>query len=350
MNDFTIIGGGPAGASAAIHLAQNGASVRLYEKKRFPRPKLCGGFLSPEALPLFDELGVREAMRSVSWPIRKVRVSTSGGQIAEAALPSEGWSVDRFQMDLILLEQAKAAGIEVKNESFIGTHDSSARWTVVAGGRMPAAGPRYWGIQAFFGLVAGVDDAVELHLFPGGYAGINRMTKEVVNFCSLIDPEKFKLDTNLDVTLLSLLKRHSPLARRLSYATRITPWQSTGPVVMGRRTLAAGRTLFVGDAACVVDPFFGEGMAMALHGSKLLAEAWRQAPDDVNAHYERRWRERLGGALPLGSVLRRALGYRYSQEVFVGGLRAFPAALPWLTQKSRIPYEHNQSASNRQPV
>ena len=62
--DVLIAGGGPAGASAAIHLSAEGARVLLVEQKRFPRQKLCGEFISPECLGHFKRLGVAERMTS----------------------------------------------------------------------------------------------------------------------------------------------------------------------------------------------------------------------------------------------------------------------------------------------
>ena len=60
--DVIIVGGGPAGASAAIHLAARGARVLVAEQKKFPREKLCGEFISPECLEHFARLGVLERM------------------------------------------------------------------------------------------------------------------------------------------------------------------------------------------------------------------------------------------------------------------------------------------------
>src|SRR6476659_3527336 len=56
--DVIIAGAGPAGASAAIHLANRGVRVLLVERNIFPRAKLCGEFISPECLPHFERLGV----------------------------------------------------------------------------------------------------------------------------------------------------------------------------------------------------------------------------------------------------------------------------------------------------
>src|ERR1700739_122922 len=60
--DVIIAGGGPAGASAAIHLSTRGARVLLVEQKKFPRPKLCGEFISPECTRHFERLQVADAM------------------------------------------------------------------------------------------------------------------------------------------------------------------------------------------------------------------------------------------------------------------------------------------------
>src|SRR5438552_17651436 len=62
--DVIIAGGGPAGSSAAIHLAQRGARVLLAEKKKFPRAKLCGEFISPECALHFERLGVVDQILS----------------------------------------------------------------------------------------------------------------------------------------------------------------------------------------------------------------------------------------------------------------------------------------------
>src|SRR5262249_17264945 len=60
--DVIIAGGGPAGSSAAIHLATRGVRVLLAEQKKFPRAKLCGEFISPECVPHFERLGVIDRM------------------------------------------------------------------------------------------------------------------------------------------------------------------------------------------------------------------------------------------------------------------------------------------------
>ena len=86
--DVIIVGGGPAGSSAAIHLARAGARVLLAEQERFPRAKLCGEFISPECLAHFARLGVLGAMEGAGGAeVRETVFYTGGGRAV--AVPSE---------------------------------------------------------------------------------------------------------------------------------------------------------------------------------------------------------------------------------------------------------------------
>ncbi len=131
MNQFydaVIIGAGPAGASAAIHLAQGGARVLLAEAKRFPRAKLCGEFISPECFKHFARLGVLDEMLNVGGVgLRETVFYTQRG--SEVHVPS-AWFVEneranfvralglsRAEMDARLLKRARAAGAEVWEEA-----------------------------------------------------------------------------------------------------------------------------------------------------------------------------------------------------------------------------------------
>src|SRR5919199_1360999 len=108
--DVLIAGGGPAGASCAIHLATQGARVLLVEQKRFPRAKLCGEFISPECLGHFERLGVSEEMQGAggSELSETVFYSRSGRSVN---VPSEWFAggrggalgLSRAEMDARLL-------------------------------------------------------------------------------------------------------------------------------------------------------------------------------------------------------------------------------------------------------
>ena len=109
--DVAIAGGGPAGSALAIHLARAGRRVMLFERDRFPRDKLCGEFLSPEARALLLELGcLDEVLASGAVPIRRARFTSVRGRILEFPLPGEGLGISRAALDGILFRQAAASG------------------------------------------------------------------------------------------------------------------------------------------------------------------------------------------------------------------------------------------------
>src|SRR2546423_1031162 len=106
MVDVIVIGGGPAGAASAIRLSQSGLRVRLYEKARFPRAKLCGGFLSSESIPEFGSLGILGDLQGAgAATIHRVQVSAPGGARAETRLSQPALSLSRDRLDAILLER-----------------------------------------------------------------------------------------------------------------------------------------------------------------------------------------------------------------------------------------------------
>jgi flavin-dependent dehydrogenase len=115
-----IVGAGPAGAAAAIRLAQDGFQVTLVEREKFPRRKLCGEFISPECLLHFRRLGVLDEMLSAGGErITKTVFYEPDGK--SVAVPSEWFfrggagalSLSRAAMDFRLLERARAVGAEV---------------------------------------------------------------------------------------------------------------------------------------------------------------------------------------------------------------------------------------------
>src|SRR5262249_9305547 len=121
--DVIIAGGGPAGSSAAIHLAVSGVRVLLVEQKKFPRPKLCGEFISPECYAHFERLGVAERMlaRRPAELSETVFYSKNG---ANVSVPSKWFSagraalgLSRAEMDERLLRRAVEMGVHVREDA-----------------------------------------------------------------------------------------------------------------------------------------------------------------------------------------------------------------------------------------
>jgi flavin-dependent dehydrogenase len=349
MSDISVIGGGPAGSASAIRLARNGLKVRLFEKSHFPRPKLCGGFLSPESLADLDDLGVLDDLKRAGiYPIRRTVIASRRGTVIEFNLPEETFAVSRSVLDDLLLRQAAREGVDV-HEGEDGLAQSPTGYTVMATGRLPKGDPdfltrplspwyagsgvTYVGIQALFRDMPAVSDQVELDLIESGYVGLARQN-EGVNVCALTTQDMIqKHGPSLDRVLAHFSEENPILRAHLHKAERISPWLSVSPMRLGIRQLVGEKTFYVGDAACVLDPFAGEGMAVGLYSARLLASALQTAaPEDA---YARLWHRAFDSAIAWNAVMRLFYSVGVFREPILRALRLYPMAMNWLNDLTR---------------
>ena len=365
-----IAGGGPAGASLAIRLAAAGGDVVLIERDRFPRHKLCGEFISPECFGHFAELGVLEPMlaaggeritETLFFPLSGRTVRIPGRAFGEPAL-----GLSRSAMDAILLDRARAVGVEVIEGVAIasaaaergelravdvrtadGTREITADIFIDATGRGKALVKAFQRTHGFVAFKAHLREAelaagrCEIHFFPGGYGGINRVEGGAVNHCFLVRSETVKsVGGGVENVLERLVYKNASARNALVDSKAEMDWMAVSFEGFGRSKLSYGPQFFtVGDAASFIDPFTGSGMLMALESSAVLAEALASAGDVKQLYaelYSRRFRRRLF----VCSLLRNA-AFRTRTATFVsaalGGLPFAAEALARLTRPEASP-------------
>jgi flavin-dependent dehydrogenase len=132
VHDLIIIGGGPAGTSAAISAARRGASVLLLERGRFPRHKVCGEFVSAESLNLLKDLLdlqhatlLRDAVR-----IPRTRLFLDGRTL-HATVDPPAASIARFDLDAALWHSAESAGVDARQQVTVQSVSGSGPFRIV---------------------------------------------------------------------------------------------------------------------------------------------------------------------------------------------------------------------------
>jgi geranylgeranyl reductase family protein len=312
--DVAIVGAGPAGSSAAIALLRKGYSVALLDKEQFPREKLCGDFLNPINWPLLRELGVeREVLTRAHEKVTTFRFSSFSGEAAEVSLPRSkdgivfGLGLRRFDLDHVLLKKAESEGArefpecklrELKRESqswllrfdragmieelraavLIGADGRNSwvahRLEMTASAAMKG---RAIGFQLRLKCSSPVAGQVEIHLFPGGYAGVVGVGGNTLNLCLSVDKARFQYHRSLDRLLRFGLSSNPRLERILRRSEPVGEARSVYPVYFPPRRSYGDRVLLVGDAARVNEPVTGEGIYFALKSGELAARAIDQA-------------------------------------------------------------------------
>jgi flavin-dependent dehydrogenase len=292
--DVAVVGGSLAGAAAAAALARAGARVVVLEKACFPRNKVCGCFLSHEALPIIGNMGLGNELRKEDLEtITRFTLVQSSGKRVDAALPAPVLSISRARLDALAAAAAERAGAEIRFGSTVlaiegdlkrgfllkgDGWDLTARAVVGAWGRFSPLDGRLGRTfirrkSTLFGFgkqLTGdgqhLAHRAVLHFFEGGYVGLSRVEGGRVNLAALASrPVVHQAHDDLE-GLLARLSRESPaLARDLEGLAAVPgPALVSEPVLLGEHGALAGDVLCVGDAAGVIDPYTGTGMSLAL--------------------------------------------------------------------------------------
>ena len=351
--DVIIAGGGPAGSTAAIHLATAGARVLLIEQKKFPRPKLCGEFISPECALHFERLGVSEQMRA-AHPARlsatvfysrrgkNVRVPSSWFGASGVAL-----GLSRAEMDERLLRRAAGAGARVlegahatslliENQTVCGVTVKQgtaetifkAVVTLDATGRsraltrrlsstakaLPRERPPMVAFKAHLEETQIEPAACEIYFYRGGYGGLSSIENNLSNLCFIASAEDVRAcGADAGRVMREIVCQNQRAAFVLKKARVSAPWLAVSLEGFGRSPVAPlDGIMAIGDAASFIDPFTGSGMLMALESGELAADSIAEffncggSLGDLRTSYADRYRQTFNSRLRLSSLLRRA--------------------------------------------
>lgn len=280
MTRVRVIGAGPAGTAAAITAVHHGAAVDLFEKSRFPRHKVCGEFLSPQAIQMLETLGLD--WRSLQpAPIRRLQLCF-GRRRSLGKLPETAYGLSRYALDSQLLNRALSADVTLHRAAAVPGEGP----TVLATGRHSTAlkGKRLFGFKAHFAGPS--SDTMELYFHArDAYVGVNAVEGGMTNVCGLA-PEDALSAHGFEID--SYLHAIPALRDRLCGCRRQWGWVRTGPLVFEMRAGNGTKMdeYYAGDSLSFVDPFTGSGMLTALWTGALAGKAAAQKMSALNYHRE----------------------------------------------------------------
>jgi len=356
--DALIIGAGPAGCAAALRADELGLRVAVVDKATFPRDKTCGDGLTTQALRILDRLGVAVAHRPTCEPVQDFTVVGPDGRRLDLALPQPyGYAatITRLDLDAALVASVAARnipmtfgdGVEHIEIDANGVSVELASGTPWRAPAVIAADGHFSRVRRLLAPTAQADLGTwhatrqyhanvatdrlwvifERDLLPG-YAWVFPLPdgRANVGFCVLrSDGHTGKEHRALWEDVMARPAIRDILGPDAQPEEPVRAWPI--PCDYSPARLTHGRVLFAGDAAAVVDPMTGEGIAQALETGILAADAIAAGggPASVAQGYRNTVDRTLGRdarfAARLSTVLASERGARWSMTA--AGLNAW---------------------------
>ena len=362
-----IAGGGPAGSVAALLLAQGGATPLLLERSREPQDALCGGFLSWRTLESLQSVGVDPAMLG-GHAVRRVVLFAGKGR-AESPLPAPAIGLSRLRLDALLLDAAHNAGAGVERGVAIrsadgahlhtgdgaavggdtlflatGKHDLRGTMRDAAVGDDPAMGVRVR-LAPHPSLTRLVGDAIELHAFAGGYAGVVLQEDGSANLCMALRRSRLRAAGDLPGLLRVLATELPPLGERLAHIGSAASIDAIANVPYGWRARGTVPGVYrLGDQAGVIPSLAGEGMGIAIASAIRAAEHWQRFGPVGAPGFQHALRQRLHRPIALAGLLRTLAEHPAMHPLLLTGGRV-PALVGAAARWTRIDSVSRRSGS-----
>lgn len=362
--DVIIIGGGLAGLASAIHLSKMGLQVAVIEKYGYPRHKVCGEYISNEIMPYLEWLNVDISTLNASQ-INRFQFSSGSGSSVNAQLPLGGFGISRYALDQFLYNKALANGcicieatvtyVHCQDNVFtVKTKDETYTGKVVLG----AYGKRsnidsylsrsfiqqkspWLAVKAHYSGTF-PNDLVALHNFNGGYCGVSKVENDTINICYLADYTTFKKYKNIEDYQQQVLYKNRHLKAIFEESTLLFDKHLTiSQICFDKKAPVEKDILMVGDSAGLIHPLCGNGMAMALHSSKLASDLIVDyhkgkitSKKDLNAAYTQQWNSHFSKRLFMGRMLGKALRNKTLTSQMLKVAVRFPSVLPQIIKRT----------------
>jgi menaquinone-9 beta-reductase len=348
VKKIVIIGGGLAGLVTSVKLIDAGIPCTVIEKKSYPFHRVCGEYVSNEAVPFLKSNGL---FPDVFNPpvINKLILSAISGRSVQVPLALGGFGISRYEFDKLIFEQASKRGVVFRlntavdqihfaNDQFTFRAESeTATADVVIGAfgkrsRLDVSMKRafiqkrspYVGVK-YHARTAHPSDVIGLHNFEGGYCGISNIEDGKSNLCYLTHRDQLKRYRNIPQFQEAILFKNPHLKKVFNEATFLFDAPETiNEITFETKAPVEGHVLMAGDAAGMITPLCGNGMAIAIHSAKILSELLIRYVHDRNftrsmleRSYEEAWKKQFAMRLWRGRNIQRLFGHHWASTFAV---------------------------------
>ena len=367
--DLAIVGGGLAGLALSIQTVRSGYKVVLFEKEQYPFHRVCGEYISLESWDFLQDIGVDLRSLGVSY-ISRLCVSAVNGISFEQKLPLGGFGISRHKLDHVLAGIAKQAGVVIyeqcrvndihfSNEIFtIGSTKGNFTAKVVAGsfGKRSNLDVKWKRsfitakknkLNNYIGVKYHVrysfpDDLIALHNFKKGYCGISKVEENRYCLCYLTTADNLQSSNNdireMEKNILSV----NPHLKKIFSECEML-WKepvTISQISFDKKNLVEDHVLMTGDAAGMITPLCGNGMSMALHGSKIAAEQMMNflkgtvSREKMEQDYSEKWNKHFANRLKAGRMLQRLFDVQWLTTFIIQLGRVFPSFIKVLIKQT----------------
>jgi flavin-dependent dehydrogenase len=364
LKKVIIVGGGLAGLISGIQLAKAGIEVILFERKRYPLHRVCGEFVSNETVPFLKANEIYPDSFALS-SISRFQLTSVNGKSVDLKLNSGGFGISRYSFDHFLFEKAKQAGVifqldteveEIKfeDEQFIlktnaqtfysdlviGSFGKRSRIDVALQRNFIRKHSPYAGVKYHI-KINHPHNLIALHNFKNGYCGVSGVEDGKTNLCYLTHRDNLKKFKSIAEMEKAILYQNPFLKDIFQNAEFLFD----KPLVINEisfetKSPVENHILMAGDAAGMITPLCGNGMAIAIHSAKMIGELAipfcfeKMNRMELEDSYRKRWNSQFASRLWVGRQIQNLFGSSRTSDFAVNLARYAKPIANYLVSKT----------------
>lgn len=360
-----ILGGGLAGLTAAIHLSKLGHSITVIEKNNYPKHKVCGEYISNEVIDYFNWLGL-DAVFEKSHPINQFRLEVDNANFSEVQLPLGGFGISRYLLDDLLYQKAKeqgctfihesvtdvifkeelftvtlSSGLQIESQIAVGSFGKRSTIDINLQRNFIKKKSHWMAVKAHYSGNFS-DQLVGLYPFHGGYCGVSKVENNVLNVCYIVQIKVFKKFKSIPDFTANILYENNGLKNILIHSTPLFDNPLTiSQISFDTKKAVENHVLMIGDAAGLIHPLCGNGMAMAIHSAKIASELIHKSlneevfsRDKLELDYSIKWNGTFKNRLQMGRNLSALLLNPFLTKIAMKIVTRFPILFKSIIRKT----------------